>query len=159
MLDRYDIVMPVQFIDLFHWAKLRDFGQEMNKDSDYRFKEYLLSLDKFIDKGLASTLSCTTENLSAKEDSQARRIILIKVKKKINLNTQGTRGRQSASPLAAAKELAFWKDTSDTRPVPLAVRLKSDEHSKQLSTLILGMNLCQKLSQLWLTAPAPAARS
>ena len=29
--------------------------------------------------------------------------------------------------------LAFWKDTSDTRPVPLAVRLRSDEQFKQLS--------------------------
>ena len=58
-LARYDIVMSIQFLDLFHWAKLRDFGQEMNKDSDYGLKENLLPLAKFLDKGLPSALSGT----------------------------------------------------------------------------------------------------
>ena len=29
-----EIVLPIQFLDLIHWATLRDFGQSVSKDSD-----------------------------------------------------------------------------------------------------------------------------
>ena len=48
-LSRYETCMPVQFIDLIHWAKLRDFDQEMDQ-TNYRFNEHLLSLAKFLNR-------------------------------------------------------------------------------------------------------------
>ena len=37
-LSQYESCMPIQFIDLIHWAKLRDFDQEMDQ-TDCGFNE------------------------------------------------------------------------------------------------------------------------
>ena len=53
-------------------------SQSVSKDSDYGFKDTLLSLTKFLDKGLPSALSGVRSTFKVKEDSQDRRIKFMK---------------------------------------------------------------------------------
>ena len=59
--------MPIQFIDLIHWANLRDFDQEMDQ-TDYRFDEHLLSLAKLLNRSVPCALSGIRANLNVKEN-------------------------------------------------------------------------------------------
>ena len=49
--------MPIQFLDLIHWAKLKVLGQEMDKDTEHGFNEHLLVLAKFRDRSVSSASS------------------------------------------------------------------------------------------------------
>ena len=64
-LSRYENCMPIQFIDLIHWAKLRDFDQGMDQ-TDYRSNEHLLSLAKFLNRSVPSASSGIRANLNVK---------------------------------------------------------------------------------------------
>ena len=58
-LSRLDMVLPIQVLDLMHWAVTQDFGQSVSKDSEVGFKDTLLDLSKFLDRDARERLNAS----------------------------------------------------------------------------------------------------